>query len=105
MNEYEKVTETQDATSATAKELVNLMQDRGWKVCKRYMAKLGSMYLQFEQVGGEGYISGKVRIANHRQKSDEHVTPEIEILVGEKFGPNDLVGAADAIVAGEQGEF
>lgn len=105
MNAYEKDCQTQEANYAVLRKLTALLVERGWKLSKSYVANRGSVYAKFEQVGGEGCISGKVRIADHEEQSGSHASPEIEILCGEGWGEPDLVAAADAIVAGEQGQF
>lgn len=87
-----------------AKELLDRLASHGWKSERRYIAQGGSIYLSLVGPGPEQYTT-KVRIADHRAHSDNHVEAEIEILVGEEFGPNDFDGCVEAILNGQQGEF
>lgn len=103
-----------DETAATmrrndkvAKRLTAAMKERGWKVKSHYVANRGSTYLQFEHTGPEGTYSGKVRIADHSEHSENHVAPEIEVLVPTDEGLDtlDWDAISDAIHNGEQGQF
>lgn len=94
---------TEERNSAIAKKLTSLMKSAGWNVRSHYIGLAGSVYLKFEEPAEDGRISGKIRIADHAEQSENHVSPEIEILSDEQDVDWDELVAA--VVEGAQGQW
>ena len=97
----EEEIEKQEHHHSIARKLAEHMKQHGWKVARTYVARGGSVYLTLESLA-EGYIT-KVRIADHEEQSDSHVTPEIQLIdEGNEFDWDEI---ANAIIDGEVGVF